>query len=105
MDFCRMQLEHLQVHTLQIIITKAQAGGGARWAVLRISVWTLARSACLRMPRRRVPIGISPVAFAFRMLTIGFCVSWQVALVGSNANNSVNTGTFYMNANNTSSNA
>lgn len=30
--------------------------------------------------------------------------SWHVVKLGSNANNSANTGTFYMNANNTSSN-
>ena len=29
---------------------------------------------------------------------------WRVVQVGSNANNSANTGAFYMNANNTSSN-
>ena len=30
---------------------------------------------------------------------------WQVVKLSSNANNSANTGTFYMNANNTSGNA
>ena len=30
--------------------------------------------------------------------------SWHVVKLGSNANNSANTGAFYMNANNTSSN-
>jgi ribosomal 50S subunit-recycling heat shock protein len=29
---------------------------------------------------------------------------WRVVKLGSNANNSANTGTFYMNANNTASN-
>ena len=30
--------------------------------------------------------------------------SWRVVKLGSNANNSANTGAFYMNANNTASN-
>ena len=33
-----------------------------------------------------------------------FSSSWRVVKLGSNANNSANTGAFYVNANNTSSN-